>query len=130
MSISTTRRDTFSRPIFSRAQNAPLTMSDTAREVQKSSGTGAPLPQTIDRSILPMINISAACLREGIVDNAEVVDHAMVFGSRFALFRGGSLNYSLTGGPNNLVAARGALAQKFSQRFASDARWDSFPPKT
>ena len=48
----------------------------------------------IDRLILPMSNVCVACLREGIVDNADVVDGAMIFGTGYAPFRGGPLNYA------------------------------------
>ena len=50
----------------------------------------------IDRLMLPMSNVCVACLREGIVDNADVVDGAMIFGTGYAPFRGGPLNYART----------------------------------
>jgi 3-hydroxyacyl-CoA dehydrogenase len=53
-----------------------------------------PTPEMIDRLILPMSNVCVACLREGIVDNADVVDGAMIFGTGYAPFRGGPLNYA------------------------------------
>ncbi len=64
----------------------------------------APMPETgprvtdemIDRLVLPMSNVCVACLREGIVDNADVVDGAMIFGTGYAPFRGGPLNYART----------------------------------
>src|SRR4029077_16812241 len=40
-----------------------------------------PTPEMIDRLVLPMSNVCVACLREGIVDNADVVDGAMIFGT-------------------------------------------------
>ena len=52
----------------------------------------------IDRLILPMSNVCVACLREGIVDNADMVDGAMIFGTGYAPFRGGPLNYARTRG--------------------------------
>ncbi len=45
--------------------------------------------EMIDRLILPMSNVCVACLREGIVDDADVVDGAMIFGTGYAPFRGG-----------------------------------------
>ena len=59
----------------------------------------------IDRLMLPMSNVCVACLREGIVDNADVVDGAMIFGTGYAPFRGGPLNYARTRGPENVVSA-------------------------
>ena len=58
----------------------------------------------IDRLVLPMSNVCVACLREGIVDDADLVDGAMIFGTGYAPFRGGPLNYARTRGPENVVA--------------------------
>jgi 3-hydroxyacyl-CoA dehydrogenase/enoyl-CoA hydratase/3-hydroxybutyryl-CoA epimerase len=80
----------------------------------------------IDRLVLPMSNVCVACLREGIVDNADVVDGAMIFGTGYAPFRGGPLNYARTRGAANVVAALKTLEMKFGSRFKPDAGWDSF----
>jgi 3-hydroxyacyl-CoA dehydrogenase/enoyl-CoA hydratase/3-hydroxybutyryl-CoA epimerase len=59
------------------------------RKADKASGspsTAQPTPEMIDRLILPMSNVCVACLREGIVDNADVVDGAMIFGTGYARF--------------------------------------------
>ncbi|WP_079564313.1 3-hydroxyacyl-CoA dehydrogenase NAD-binding domain-containing protein [Bradyrhizobium erythrophlei] len=85
-----------------------------------------PTPEMIDRLILPMSNVCVACLREGIVDNADTVDGAMIFGTGYAPFRGGPLNYARTRGAENVVEALRALAVKFGGRFTPDAGWDSF----
>jgi 3-hydroxyacyl-CoA dehydrogenase / enoyl-CoA hydratase / 3-hydroxybutyryl-CoA epimerase len=85
-----------------------------------------PTPEMIDRLVLPMSNVCVACLREGIVDNADVVDGAMIFGTGYAPFRGGPLNYARTRGPENIASTLRALAQKFGDRFAPDPGWESF----
>src|SRR4051812_16268279 len=85
-----------------------------------------PTPEMIDRLVLPMSNVCVACLREGIVDNADVVDGAMIFGTGYAPFRGGPLNYARTRGPANVAATLRALAQKFGARFAPDPGWETF----
>jgi 3-hydroxyacyl-CoA dehydrogenase/enoyl-CoA hydratase/3-hydroxybutyryl-CoA epimerase len=98
-------------------------------KADKMSGSPSivqPTPEMIDRLILPMSNVCVAALREGIVDNAEVVDGAMIFGTGYAPFRGGPLNYARTRGPDNVVSALRALTQKFGGRFTPDAGWDSF----
>jgi 3-hydroxyacyl-CoA dehydrogenase/enoyl-CoA hydratase/3-hydroxybutyryl-CoA epimerase len=91
-----------------------------------SSPEARPAPELIDRLILPISNVCVACLREGIVDNADVVDGAMIFGTGYAPFRGGPLNYARTRGTENVTAALRALAAKFGDRFTPDAGWDSF----
>ncbi len=80
----------------------------------------------IDRLMLPMSNVCVACLREGIVDNADVVDGAMIFGTGYAPFRGGPLNYARSRGVDNVVSTLRALAEKFGGRFTPDAGWESF----
>ena len=94
----------------------------------------APLPETgprvtdemIDRLVLPMSNVCVAALREGIVDNADVVDGAMIFGTGYAPFRGGPLNYARARGVDNVVATLRALTEKFGRRFTPDAGWETF----
>jgi 3-hydroxyacyl-CoA dehydrogenase/enoyl-CoA hydratase/3-hydroxybutyryl-CoA epimerase len=91
-----------------------------------SASTTPPTPEMIDRLILPMSNVCVAALREGIVDNADAVDGAMIFGTGYAPFRGGPLNYARARGPNNVVSTLRALTAKFGGRFAPDAGWDDF----
>ncbi len=85
-----------------------------------------PTEEMIDRLILPMSNVCVACLREGIVENGDVVDGAMIFGTGYAPFRGGPLNYARTRGGANVAAALKALEAKFGDRFKPDAGWDTF----
>ncbi len=85
-----------------------------------------PTDEMIDRLVLPMSNVCVACLREGIVDNADVVDGAMIFGTGYAPFRGGPLNYARTRGVENVTATLYALAVRFGDRFTPDAGWHDF----
>ncbi|NOJ42084.1 3-hydroxyacyl-CoA dehydrogenase NAD-binding domain-containing protein [Bradyrhizobium australiense] len=88
--------------------------------------TSEPSAEMIDRLILPMSNVCVACLREGIVDNADVVDGAVIFGTGYAPFRGGPLHYARTRGVENIVSTLRALTEKFGGRFTPDAGWESF----
>ncbi|MET0970144.1 MAG: 3-hydroxyacyl-CoA dehydrogenase NAD-binding domain-containing protein [Tardiphaga sp.] len=103
----------------------------TWRDGKADKGAGAmatarPTQEMIDRLILPMSNVCVACLREGTVDNADAVDGAMIFGTGYAPFRGGPLNYARTRGADNIVATLRTLAAKHGDRFAPDEGWDSF----
>jgi 3-hydroxyacyl-CoA dehydrogenase/enoyl-CoA hydratase/3-hydroxybutyryl-CoA epimerase len=91
-----------------------------------SPSTAGPTTEMIDRLVLPMSNVCVAALREGIVDNADVVDGAMIFGTGYAPFRGGPLNYARTRGVDNVVSTLRALAEKFGGRFTPDAGWETF----
>jgi 3-hydroxyacyl-CoA dehydrogenase/enoyl-CoA hydratase/3-hydroxybutyryl-CoA epimerase len=97
-------------------------------KADKSHATTQPQPtdEMTDRLILPISNVCVAALREGIVDNPDMVDGAMIFGTGYAPFRGGPLNYARTRGVDNIVSTLRALAQKFGDRFAPDAGWESF----
>jgi 3-hydroxyacyl-CoA dehydrogenase/enoyl-CoA hydratase/3-hydroxybutyryl-CoA epimerase len=97
-----------------------------AEKTPASTATAPPSPEMIDRLMLPISNVCVACLREGIVDNADAVDGAMIFGTGYAPFRGGPLNYARHRGAENVVSALRALAARFGGRFTPDAGWDSF----
>jgi 3-hydroxyacyl-CoA dehydrogenase/enoyl-CoA hydratase/3-hydroxybutyryl-CoA epimerase len=86
----------------------------------------APTPEMIDRLVLPMSNVCVACLREGIVEDADVVDGAMIFGTGYAPFRGGPLNYARTRGVEDVVETLCSLAVRFGDRFVPDEGWASF----
>jgi 3-hydroxyacyl-CoA dehydrogenase/enoyl-CoA hydratase/3-hydroxybutyryl-CoA epimerase len=97
-----------------------------ADKARTSSNATQPDVEMIDRLILPMSNVCVACLREGIVEDPDMVDGAMIFGTGYAPFRGGPLNYARTRGAENVASTLRALAQKFGGRFTPDAGWDSF----
>jgi 3-hydroxyacyl-CoA dehydrogenase / enoyl-CoA hydratase / 3-hydroxybutyryl-CoA epimerase len=97
-----------------------------ADKTPSSPSAPPPTDEMIDRLVLPMSNVCVACLREGIVDDSDAVDGAMIFGTGYAPFRGGPLNYARTRGAENVASTLRALAGKFGGRFTPDAGWDSF----
>jgi 3-hydroxyacyl-CoA dehydrogenase/enoyl-CoA hydratase/3-hydroxybutyryl-CoA epimerase len=99
---------------------------DGKADKTRPASNAEPDPEMIDRLILPMSNVCVACLREGIVDDADMVDGAMIFGTGYAPFRGGPLNYARTRGVENVASTLRRLAAKFGGRFTPDAGWDSF----
>jgi 3-hydroxyacyl-CoA dehydrogenase / enoyl-CoA hydratase / 3-hydroxybutyryl-CoA epimerase len=102
------------------------TWRDGKADKMRPPSSAEPDAEMIDRLILPMSNICVACLREGIVDDADMVDGAMIFGTGYAPFRGGPLNYARTRGVENVASTLRKLAEKFGGRFAPDAGWDTF----
>ncbi|MCA6114562.1 enoyl-CoA hydratase/isomerase family protein [Bradyrhizobium sp. WSM 1738] len=102
------------------------TWKDGKADTGGMSAISEPSAEMIDRLILPMSNVCVACLREGIVDNPDVVDGAMIFGTGYAPFRGGPLNYARTRGVENVVSTLDALTDKFGGRFTPDAGWENF----
>ncbi|KTC78695.1 3-hydroxyacyl-CoA dehydrogenase NAD-binding domain-containing protein [Legionella cincinnatiensis] len=73
-----------------------------------------------DRLILRMVNESAACLREGVVADADLLDAGMIFATGFAPFRGGPMNYAKDFGTNNLEKLFKTLESKYGERFKVD----------
>lgn len=57
-----------------------------------------PLDEISNRLVLLMLNEAFACLREGVVSDADLLDAGMVFGTGFAPFRGGPLHYAKSQG--------------------------------
>ena len=50
--------------------------------------------ETLGRALVePLIAACEACLADGVVENADLVDAGVIFGTGFAPFRGGPLNY-------------------------------------
>ena len=82
-----------------------------------------PPPGMADRLILPMLNVCATLLREGVAEDADVVDAAMIFGSGFAPFTGGPLHYARTRGVDDVTAGLQALADRLGARFTPDPGW-------
>ena len=78
-----------------------------------------------DRLILQYLNEAVACLREQVIDDADLLDAGMIFGTGFAPFRGGPLHYARARGAAPIVARLEQLAAKYGPRFKPDAGWAS-----
>ncbi|MBV9621869.1 MAG: enoyl-CoA hydratase/isomerase family protein [Gammaproteobacteria bacterium] len=92
------------------------------KAVKDAAGGRAP-EDLLDRMILVLVNECVACLREGIVADADLIDAAVIFGTGFAPFRGGPLTYARERGAPELVARLEALAARYGPRFTPDAGW-------
>ena len=77
----------------------------------------------IDRMILRMLNEVVACLREKVVDEADLLDGGMIFGTGFAPFRGGPLHHIETVGADVLYQRLQSLEQQYGPRFRPDPGW-------
>lgn len=73
-----------------------------------------------DRLILRMVNESAACLREGVVANSDLLDAGMIFATGFAPFRGGPMNYAKDFGKDKLETLFKTFESKYGERFKVD----------
>ena len=77
------------------------------------------------RMTLPAVNEAVACVREGIVADADLCDAGVIFGTGFAPHRGGPIHYLQSAGKEKLLAEMKALEQKHGARFAADAGWQN-----
>ena len=77
------------------------------------------------RMTLPAVNEAVACVREGIVADADLCDAGVIFGTGFAPHRGGPIHYLQNAGKEKLLAEMKALEQKHGARFAADAGWQN-----
>jgi 3-hydroxyacyl-CoA dehydrogenase/enoyl-CoA hydratase/3-hydroxybutyryl-CoA epimerase len=78
-----------------------------------------------ERMILPMLNEAVACLHDGVVDDADLLDAGVIFGTGFAPFRGGPIQYIRSEGAAKVRSQLETLASRHGPRFAPKAGWDA-----
>ncbi len=78
-----------------------------------------------DRMILPMLNEAVACLNDRVVDDADLLDAGVIFGTGFAPFRGGPIQYIRDSGIDAIRARLDALAARHGDRFKPRPGWDA-----
>ncbi len=91
---------------------APKTKGSTSQAIQ-------------DRLMLRFLNEAVACYREAVVANKDHLDAGVVFGTGFAPFRGGPMNYIETIGAAHLLSTLTALHEQYGKRFKPDAEWQN-----
>ena len=77
----------------------------------------------VDRLVLRMLNEAVACLREGIVEDEDLLDAGVIFGTGFAPFRGGPIRYLRTAGVHRQLDRLTELEKAEGPRFAADPGW-------
>ncbi|HEX7061638.1 MAG TPA: 3-hydroxyacyl-CoA dehydrogenase NAD-binding domain-containing protein [Woeseiaceae bacterium] len=108
---------------FYRWEDGKAVKSEVAAE-----GSAAAPDDLTDRLVLPMLNESVACLSEGVVADADLLDAGVIFGTGFAPFRGGPLEYARTRGPRAIEARLSELAEQHGEAFRPHPGWrEVFP---
>ncbi len=80
-------------------------------------------PEITDRLMFRYFNEAVACLREGVVADAGLLDAGMIFGTGFAPFRGGPMHYiEMTGLPHGRQRLE-ELENIYGERFHPDPAW-------
>lgn len=78
-----------------------------------------------DRLILPLLNEAVACLHDGVVSDADLLDAGVIFGTGFAPFRGGPIAHIRATGADALLEKLKALQVRYGDRFSPRPGWDS-----
>ena len=97
-------------------------------KVQKPTEEEGSVPPNLgDRLILPMVNEAVACLSEGVVKDADLLDAGVIFGTGFAPFRGGPLQYARDRGVDDIVTTLAELSRDSGEQFRPHTGWDTLP---
>jgi 3-hydroxyacyl-CoA dehydrogenase/enoyl-CoA hydratase/3-hydroxybutyryl-CoA epimerase len=95
------------------------------KPVKNAAPAGADLAALADRMVLPALNEALACVREGIVADADLCDAGMIFGTGFAPHLGGPINAIRMRGRQAWLRIMQELRAKHGARFEPDPGWDS-----
>jgi 3-hydroxyacyl-CoA dehydrogenase/enoyl-CoA hydratase/3-hydroxybutyryl-CoA epimerase len=96
------------------------------KPVKNNAGTGhVDLKPLAERMVAPALNEAVACLREGIVADADLVDAGLVFGTGFAPHRGGPISTIRARGKPEWLRIMQENKAKHGLRFEPDSGWDT-----
>jgi 3-hydroxyacyl-CoA dehydrogenase/enoyl-CoA hydratase/3-hydroxybutyryl-CoA epimerase len=90
---------------------------------EKVPGSYQPPSDLADRMIFRLLNESVACLREGVVEDADLLDAGVVFGTGYAPFRGGPMHTIYSGGLEQQRHRLEILEQRHGGKFHPDSGW-------
>jgi 3-hydroxyacyl-CoA dehydrogenase/enoyl-CoA hydratase/3-hydroxybutyryl-CoA epimerase len=97
------------------------------KPVKTGKVSASTIPTEIsDRMILRMLNEAVACLSEQVVSDTDLLDAGMIFGTGFAPFLGGPMQYAKTRGINTVMARLEGFAKQYGDRFKPNAGWQQF----
>jgi 3-hydroxyacyl-CoA dehydrogenase/enoyl-CoA hydratase/3-hydroxybutyryl-CoA epimerase len=78
-----------------------------------------------DRLVFRYLNEAVACLNESIVTSGQLADGGLIFGTGFAPFRGGPINYIIDNDQQAMLSKLESLHQKYGDRFKPNEGWRS-----
>ncbi len=87
--------------------------------------TGIAPKDAVSRMMGRMLNECVACWREGVIEDTDLLDGGMIFGTGFAPFRGGPIKYIRDRGVAEVKKELEDLASKYGERFTPDAGWNN-----
>ncbi len=92
---------------------------------RKQRVTGELPADSTDRLMLSLVNEAVACVADGVVADADLCDAGTIFGSGFAPFRGGPIQYARERGLSAVRARLEELRQAHGDRFKASPGWDA-----
>ena len=90
---------------------------ENGKAVKPTAAGAGGLAEIEDRLILQMINEAVACLHDGVVKDADLLDAGVIFGTGFAPFRGGPINYARERGVGQVVGRLNDFRKRYGERF-------------
>ena len=87
--------------------------------------TSRRLEELQDRLMLRLINEAVACLHDGVVSDADLLDAGLIFGTGFAPFRGGPLHWVRSQGVETVRERLDRLARRLGPRFRPHPGWQA-----
>jgi 3-hydroxyacyl-CoA dehydrogenase/enoyl-CoA hydratase/3-hydroxybutyryl-CoA epimerase len=97
-----------------------------SKPVKPEAPQGYQAPSDLeDRLILPLLNEAVACLHDGVVADADLLDAGVIFGTGFAPFRGGPIQHIRATGVDVLLEKLKVLHGRYGDRFAPRPGWDN-----
>ena len=93
------------------------------RPVKDKKASYGNLQELQDRMVLRFLNEATACKREKVVEGDDLIDAGIIFGTGFAPFRGGPLNYINSEGAGALNTRLAQLKERYGERFDADEAW-------
>ncbi len=99
---------------------------ENGRAVKPEVPAGYQPPEDLeDRLVLSLLNEAVSCLHDGVVADSDLLDAGVIFGTGFAPFRGGPIEYIKSVGADKLKARLEVLATRYGSRFSPRPGWDA-----
>jgi 3-hydroxyacyl-CoA dehydrogenase / enoyl-CoA hydratase / 3-hydroxybutyryl-CoA epimerase len=83
-----------------------------------------PPPDLADRMVFRLLNECVACLADGVVADADLLDAGVIFGTGFAPFRGGPMHTIEQGGWRRMLERLETLERRHGGHFRPGGGWN------